>query len=267
MPDLNRRRVMQLAGIGALAATVSLPAANAEPSTSDYLFEDNFDGPAGSAPDYSKWEPAYERESMEDPTFWELPGNVGQYRDDRRNLFLDGKSNLVIKAAKDGDTYYGGKLFGKYRGPINTTWEARIKLDCLTPGAWPAWYLANNSPNNGGEVDIMEWYGNGSWAPGTTVHANLNGGEHVSHTIAPDSGWHRWRAQWTEAGISFWLDHTEGAQPYFTVTPDSLPNYQFNTPGYTLFPIVNLAVAGSGGGDPSGGTYPATILVDWVRVW
>ena len=85
MPDINRRRVMQIAGLGALAASVSLPAANAEPSTSGYLFEDNFDGPAGSAPDYSKWEPAYERESMEDPTFWELPENVGQYRDDRRN--------------------------------------------------------------------------------------------------------------------------------------------------------------------------------------
>jgi hypothetical protein len=38
-------------------------------------------------------------------------------------------------------------------------------------------------------------------------------------------------------------------------------------PGYTLFPILNLAVAGSGGGDPSGGTYPADMLVDYVRVW
>ena len=50
-------------------------------------------------------------------------------------------------------------------------------------------------------------------------------------------------------------------------TPNCLPNYLFNTPGYTLFPIVGLAVAGSGGGDPSGGTYPAEMLVDWVRVW
>ena len=128
---MNRRRVMQMAGIGALAATVSLPAtfpsANAAPPTGGYRFEDNFDGPAGSAPDYSKREPAYAREDMEDPTFWELPGNVGQYRDDRRNLFLDGKSNLVIRAAKDGDTYFSGKLFGKYRGGINTTWE---KLLC-----------------------------------------------------------------------------------------------------------------------------------------
>ena len=52
-----------------------------------------------------------------------------------------------------------------------------------------------------------------------------------------------------------------------TFRPNALPDWQFNTPGYTLFPIVNLAVAGSGGGDPSGGTYPAEMLVDWVRVW
>ena len=112
MPDMNRRRVMQIAGIGALAASMPLPAAYAAPPTGGYRFEDNFDGPAGSAPDYSKWEPAYAREDMEDPTFWELPGNVGQYRDDRANLFLDGKSNLVIRAAKDGDTV----PIGSYKG-------------------------------------------------------------------------------------------------------------------------------------------------------
>ena len=92
--------------------------------------------------------------------------NVGQYRDDRRNVYVDGKSNLVFHAAKDGKTYYSGKVFGKWRGGIGHIWEARIKLDCLTAGCWPAWYLANNSPVNGGEVDIMEWYGNGHWAAG-----------------------------------------------------------------------------------------------------
>ena len=53
---------------------------------------------------------------MQDPTFWELPENVGQYRDDRRNVFLDGKSNLVIRAAKDGNTYYSGKIFSPWEG-------------------------------------------------------------------------------------------------------------------------------------------------------
>jgi hypothetical protein len=34
-----------------------------------------------------------------------------------------------------------------------------------------------------------------------------------------------------------------------------------------VFPVLNLAVAGSGGGDPKAGVYPAEMLVDWVRVW
>ena len=172
---------MLMTGLGALAAAIPVQEALASVSKEDapagrgqapeapppggaavtYLFQDDFDGPAGSAPDASKWEAALAREDMEDPTYWELPENVGQYRDDRRNVFLDGKSNLVFRAAKDGNTFYSGKLFGKWRGGIGSTWEARIKLNCLTPGCWPAWYLANNSPDNGGEVDLMEWYGNG----------------------------------------------------------------------------------------------------------
>ena len=115
--------MIMLTGIGALAAAVPMAEAGAvPPSGPSYLFRDEFDGPAGSAPDASKWEVALAREDMEDPTYWELPGNVGQYRDDRRNVYIDGKSNLVFHAAKDGNTYYSGKLFGKYRGPIGTTW-------------------------------------------------------------------------------------------------------------------------------------------------
>ena len=274
VPDMNRRHAMSLAGIAALAAAMPIRTANASPlppptapPPGGYIFQDEFDGPAGSAPNYSKWEPAYERESMEDPTFWELPENVGQYRDDRRNVFLDGKSNLVLRAANDGNTYYSGKLFGKWRGGIGHTWEARMKLNCLTPGCWPAWYMANNSPVNGGEVDLMEWYGNGHWAAGTTVHAKLNGGEHVSEGITVDSGWHTWRVQWDDAGMRFWKDYVDGAQPYFDVQANSLPDWQFNEPGYQMFPILGLAVTGSGGGDPGPGTYPADMLVDYVRVW
>ena len=114
------------------------------------------------------------REHIKDPTQWELPENIGQYRDDRRNVFLDGKSNLVIKAAKDGPTFYGGKIQSRWRGGVGHTWEARIKLDCLTAGAWPAYWLGNDDQ---GEIDIVEWYGNGSWPSATTVHAKANGGE------------------------------------------------------------------------------------------
>src|SRR5260370_6428540 len=127
--------------------------------------------------------------------------------------------------------------------------------------------MGNNSPVNGGEVGVMEGYGNGHWAAGTAVHAKLNGGEHASHGIAVDSGWHTWRCQWDDAGMRFWEDYVDGAQPYFDVPANSLPDWPFNDPGYTLFPVLNLAVAGSGGGDPNPGTYPADMLVDRVRVW
>jgi beta-glucanase (GH16 family) len=179
-------------------------------------------------------------------------------------VFLDGKSNLVIKAFKDGDTYYGGKINTRWEGTIGYTWEARIKFDCLTPGAWPAFWLSSDAD---GEIDVIEWYGNGKWPSGTTVHAKANGSEWATQNVALDSGWHTWRVRWNEAGMSFWQDYTDGAAPYFDVPANSLADWPFNNPGYKVYPIFNLAVAGSGGGDPSAGTYPVQMLVDWIRVW
>jgi beta-glucanase (GH16 family) len=281
MPEMNRRRMMLMTGIGALVAATPLPEAGAYPTrpyapadrvpvptapqrAGTYVFQDDFDGPAGSAPDSSKWTVSRARESMQDPTFWELPENVGQYRDDRRNVFVDGKSNLVIRAFKEGNTYYGGKVFSPWEGGIGHTWEARIKLECLTAGCWPAFWLSSDAQ---GEIDILEWYGNGNWPSATTVHTKANGGVWETHNIAVDSGWHTWRCQWDDAGMRFWKDYVDGAQPYFDVPANSLADWPFNDPGYRLFPILNLAVAGSGGGDPGPGTYPAQMLVDWVRVW
>jgi beta-glucanase (GH16 family) len=281
---MDRRRMMLMTGIGALAAAIPLPEAGAYPSLRDappgrvpppnapandtaqgtYLFEDDFEGPAGSAPDRSKWSVSRARETMKDPTFWELPENVGQYRDDRRNVFLDGESNLVIRAAKDGPTYYSGKVYSPFEGGIGTTWEARIKLNCLTAGCWPAFWLSSDAQ---GEIDILEWYGNGTWASGTTVHTKANGGQWATHKLSFDSAWHTWRVQWDDAGMRFWKDYVDGAQPYFNVPAHSIAEWPFNDPGYRVFPILNLAVAGSGGGDPGPGTYPAEMLVDWIRVW
>jgi hypothetical protein len=76
------------------------------------------------------------------------------------------------------------------------------------------------------------------------------------------------------SGIDFWEDFVDGAPPYFSVPAtgiddlnDPVRMWPFNDVGYTLFPILNLAVGGSGGGDPASGGYPAEMLVDWVRVF
>jgi beta-glucanase (GH16 family) len=280
---MDRRSMMFVAGFGALSvalpvsparATVgrpvtpapAAPAPNAQ--TMNFVFQDEFDGPAGSAPDPSKWMIAQSRETIKNPVFWDRPENMGQYRDDREHVFLDGNSNLVIRATRGADgKYVSGKLVSTFRGGIGHTFEARVKLNCLTAGCWPAWWLLNDNPERGGEVDVMEWYGNGEWPAGSTVHARLDGTSFATCPIGVDSNWHRWRCTWNETGMYFWQDYVDGMEPYFTVPANSLDDWPFNDPGYELSPVLNLAVSGSGGGDPRPGTYPADMLVDWVRVF
>lgn len=104
-----------MAGLGVAAAALPLPNALAEPPQPDapapgpqgqaqagMLFADDFDGPAGSSIDYSKWRVMPARERIKNPVFWDRPENMGEYRDSRENLFLDGKGNLVIRATKEG---------------------------------------------------------------------------------------------------------------------------------------------------------------------
>jgi beta-glucanase (GH16 family) len=278
---MDRRNMMLMAGFAAVGAAMPLGMAKADPMPAPmpavpptaappikYLFREEFDGPAGSAPDQSKWTIATARETIKNPVFWDRPENMGQYRNDRKNVFLDGKSNLVIRAMKDAKgKYVSGKLKGTFWGGINTTWEARIKFNCLTNGCWPAWWLSNDHPEVGGEIDLAEWYGNQSWPSGTTVHAREDGTSFATQPYPIDGAWHTWRVSWTDAGMSFWQDYVDGAPPYFEVPSFSLDDWPFNLPDYRVFPVLNLAVSGSGGGDPAGGVYPADMLVDYVRVW
>jgi beta-glucanase (GH16 family) len=271
---MNRRQIMMMSGFGALAAALPIPKAAAEPvpppkaGVPAYLFHDEFDGPAGSAPDPSKWTAKKARETIKNPVFWDRPENMGQYRDDRQHVFLDGKSNLVIRATRSPENkYVSAKITGNWWGGINTTWEARIKLNCLTAGCWPAWWLSNDHPVAGGEIDMLEWYGNGNWPSGTTVHARSDGTSFATQPGPVDGDWHTYRCTWNESGLYFWKDYVDGMPPYFEVPAFSLEDWPFNLPDYRVFPVLNLAVAGSGGGDPAGGTYPAEMLVDWVRVF
>src|SRR5947209_8986077 len=83
MPQMDRRRMMLTAGIGVLAAALPVPEARAYPprqvpevpppaapsgQAGSYIFQDEFDGPAGSAPDPSQWAVAKARETVKDPT-------------------------------------------------------------------------------------------------------------------------------------------------------------------------------------------------------
>lgn len=267
---------MIMTAIGMLAAAASLPEAHADPSQpappeapeagGHYIFADEFDGPAGSAPDPARWTV----QSWQDDVW---PPVQGIYRDDRRNVFQDGKSNLVIQATRENGNYYTGKVRGNFRSMINQTWEIRAKYDCLFPGLWPSIWGVNEDPLPDGEVDLAEWYGNGKWPAGTTVHAASNGKTWETKNITGliDGGWHAWRMHWGENGFQFWRD---GAS-IFSVPNKPIPvhgnpsdkRWPFNKPGYFMSPMFTLAVGGPGGGDPAGTRFPAAMLIDYIRIW
>ncbi len=271
--------MLLMTGMGMLAAAVRVPEAHAYPSppaapsvgdAGPYIFQDEFDGPAGAGPDRAKWTV----QTWQDDVF---PPVAGIYRDDRRNVFLDGNSNLVLCATQEMGNYFSGKLRGNFRSMINQTWEARIKLDCLFPGLWPSFWGVNEDPVPDGEIDVFEWYGNGQWPPGTTVHAASNGKTWEGKSIPGlvDGGWHTWRMRWDEDGFKFWRDYVDGAKPYFSVPPKPIQvhgspgdmRWPFNNPGYWLTPMFTLAVGGVGAGDPALGTFPAAMLIDYIRIW
>ncbi len=123
------------------------------------------------------------------------------------------------------NTFFGGLISGNWRGGIGTTWEARIKLNRLTGGAWPAWWLSNDFPGREGEVDLMEWYGNGEWPPAeTTARADPYGTAFETQPISvPSSG--------------------------IEDLNDPILKWPFNDPDYNVFPVLNLAVGGSASSD------------------
>ena len=145
----------------------------------------------------------------------------------------------------------------------------------ISPGMWPAWWTLGVEkpwPANG-EIDIMEYYRG-------KLLANIAGlgtdkkAFWFSNTFSTDSlgtsewaaQFHIWRMDWTKEYIALFCDE----QLLNKVPLDSLENRDgsgfnpFRQPHYML---VNLAIGGDNGGDPSGTAFPQRLEVDYIRVY
>ncbi|GAB3951809.1 RICIN domain-containing protein [Streptomyces sparsus] len=249
---------------------------SAGPSAAAVTFEDNFDGPAGSAVDGRKWQ-------------LETGDNVNNherqyYTSGNNNAALNGQGQLVITAKRENPNNYqcwygrceytsarlntAGKFAAKY-GHV----ETRMKVP-RGQGMWPAfWMLGDDFGDVGwpatGEIDIME---NVGFEPGT-VHGTLHGpgysgegGIGAGYTLpngqAFADGFHTFAIDWSPDRISWSVD----GHVYQTRTPADLGGRQwvFNK---EFFLIMNLAVGGYWPGDPDGSTqFPQQLVVDHVRV-
>jgi beta-glucanase (GH16 family) len=78
------------------------------------------------------------------------------------------------------------------------------------------------------------------------------------------SSFHVWRMDWDDQKIDLYLDDTL----MNSVALSSMLNADGSSPfKQKAYMILNLAIGGDNGGDPSATTFPQQYLVDYVRVY
>ncbi len=153
--------------------------------------------------------------------------------------------------------------------------EMRGRID-VRPGLWPAfWTLGSARSWPGcGEIDIMEFYrgmllANACWASDQQwkpIWDDLR--KPITEFADPDwaSRFHVWRMDWDETSIRLYVDNellnTIELDKTINQTPDKAN--PFREPHYIL---VNLAIGGTNGGDPSQTQFPSRFEIDYVRVY
>jgi hypothetical protein len=229
------------------------------------VWGDDFDGPAGSAVDGSKW-------NYDSGPNW-YNGELQYYSTGADNAFLDGNGNLVIEARREnreGRQYTSARL--KTEGKHTFTYgrfEGRMKLP-YGQGMWPAlWMLGGNSWPNDGEIDIMENLGREpSIAHGTIHGPGYSGADGPGTAFTLPDGevfsddFHIFAVEWEPEVIRWYID----GEHYATKTPADIGGnrWVFDHP---FFFLVNLAVGGEWPGDPDETTvFPQQFLIDYIRV-
>jgi len=248
------------------------------------------------------WSDEFNKAGKPDTTSWNYEHGFVRneefqwYQED--NAFCE-KGLLVIEGRKeqiknprykaDSNHWRHNREYAAYSAAsINTSgkrefqygrFEIRARID-TSMGLWPAiWTLGRSGewPSNG-EIDIMESYPIGgvhnimaNVASGTTRRYNAKWDSKaipLDEFIKKDKNWpskfHVWRMDWDEQFIRLYLDDEllNETELVNTVNPDG--SHPFKQPHYIL---LNLAIGGQNGGDPSNTKFPTRYEVDYVRVY
>jgi beta-glucanase (GH16 family) len=263
-------RIVLIALITAQIASPQSPA----PSTTTWklAWSDEFDGPANTPPDPSKWV----REFGHGDDGW---GNkeLEDYTNAIENAHLDGQGHLIIRALKTPSGEYKSarlKTEGKFVATYGRI-EARIKIPG-GQGLWPAfWALGADIETAGwpkcGEIDIVENIGKEPDTLHGTLHGpGYSGSKALSGATALGNGaklsddYHLYAVDWSKDSIDFLFD----GRSYFKLSPASLPagaKWAFDKP---FFLLLNVAVGGNWPGSPDDTTvFPQEMAIDYVRVY
>ena len=154
--------------------------------------------------------------------------------------------------------------------------EMRGRIDTRA-GLWPAfWTLGSARPWPGcGEIDIMEYYrglllANACWAGERRWTAIWDDLKKPITDFGDPAEWsskfHVWRMDWNKDSIRLYVDdgllNTVELSKTINRTADRAN--PFHEPHYIL---LNLAIGGANGGDPSPTEFPARFEIDYLRVY
>lgn len=152
-------------------------------------------------------------------------------------------------------------------------WVMRAKID-TRPGLWPAFWTVGTSGEwpSGGELDIMEYYNdhllaNAAWGTAQRWNAKWDS-VRKPLTEFHDADWsnkfHVWRMDWDENWIRMYVDDQLMNEVDLSKTLNPDGSNPFHAPQSI---ILNLAIGGQNGGDPSHTAFPARYIVDYVRIY
>jgi len=246
------------------------------------VWSDEFDGPAGARFDETKWGYDIGDGCQDGNCGW---GNKEKeyYTNSPNNISLNGQGQLMIvarTAPADLHCYYGPCLYTSAkittRGKVLAApgrVEARIKL-AQGQGLWPAfWMLGYGTPGTPwpacGELDIMENKGSQSTTTSSALHGpGYSGNTPFAHAQIFSSGaisdFHTYAVEWDSVHVRFFVDDTA----HYGITRSAVEKYGKWVLDQPFYVILNLAVGGHFDGDPqSDAIFPATMLVDYVRIY
>lgn len=254
------------------------------------VWQDEFNG---TQLDTGKWSYETGYYISDDPNSWGW-GNaeLEHYTNSEQNVFVQ-NGILNIRALNEPKSFpQDPNRYAQYSsGKINTkdhfTFQyGRVDFRAKLPtgnGIWPAlWMLPEDSVYGAwaasGEIDVMEAKGR---LPGTTSGAVHFGGQWpVNRYLAGEyyfpegqtfaNDYHVYTLIWEEDNFKWYVDgkffFKVTRDQWYSVAAPNNPNAPFDQPFYI---IMNLAVGGhfDGGLAPSPSDIPATMQVDYVRVY
>jgi beta-glucanase (GH16 family) len=213
-------------------------------------------------------------------------GELEYYTSNSLNAYENGGMLHIVASQQgtNGCQYTSARM--KTENAFSTSY-GRIVWRAALPsgtGMWPAlWMLGADFPNPGigwpacGEIDAVEENGATNNLIQSSLHFGNSGDQDVTETALYTfpaginaTNFHTYMVDWEYGSISFSVDGNVFETQNNWSSPEAPYPAPFNAP---FFLVMNLAVGGNYVGNPTtnainaGTTFPAQMLVDYVRVY